>query len=226
VIWGHSLIGQQLKREFLLQLRQIKYLVNSCLFYLMLLFIFPLTLKPEIALLRTVAPGMIWMAMLLSILLSAERLFQHDYEQGVIEQWLVSGKPVHLIVSAKLFAYWVFNLLPLLILSPIVAFIFSLTGWETWILVLSLLLGSPGLFFLSALSAAFGLGINQKGALMALILFPLTLPLLIFGAGTVTIALDGFQTSANLALLLAMSLIAVSFLPYAIAAVIRASYMD
>ncbi|WP_298627095.1 heme exporter protein CcmB [uncultured Legionella sp.] len=223
---GNLLFIKQFKRELLIQIRQIRYLVNSCLFFLMLLFIFPLTMRPEIQLMRSIAPGLIWMAILLSMLLSAERLFQQDYEQGVVEQWLVSGESLCVIVSAKAMAHWFINLLPLLILSPLVAVLFSFSVWETWILILSLLCGTPALLFLCALAAAFGVGVNQKGALMALILLPLTLPLLIFGSGTLNIAMQGMPVSGYLALLLAMSLIAVSFLPYAIAGVMRISQVD
>ncbi len=223
---GILLFIKQFKREWLIQMRQIRYLINSCLFFLMLLFIFPLTIRPEIQLMRTIAPGLIWMAILLSMLLSAERLFQQDYEQGVVEQWLVSGESLSVIVSAKALAHWFFNLLPLLVLSPLVAVLFSFSAWETWILILSLLCGTPALLFLCALAGAFGVGVNQKGALMALILLPLTLPLLIFGSGTLSIAMQGMPVSGYLALLLAMSVIAVGFLPYAIAGVMRISQAD
>lgn len=223
---GILLFSNQFKRELLIQMRQIRYLVNSCLFFLMLLFIFPLTIRPEIQLMRTIAPGLIWMAMLLSMLLSTERLFQQDYDQGVVEQWLVSGESLAAIVSAKALAHWLFNLLPLLVLSPLIAVLFSFSAWETWILMLSLICGTPALLYLCALAAAFGVGVNQKGALMALILLPLTLPLLIFGSGTLNIAMQGVPVSGYLALLLAMSVIAVGFLPYAIAGVMRISQVD
>jgi len=220
------LFAKQCRRELLLQVRQIRYLVNSSLFFLMLLFIFPLTLKPELILLRTIAPGIVWMAVLLSMLLSAERLFLQDYEQGVIEQWLVSGQSLPLLVSAKVIAHWLFNLLPLFVLCPLVALLFSLHAWETLVLLLSLLCGTLALLFLCALAASFGVGVNQRGALMALILLPLTLPLLIFGSGTLNIAMQGLPISGYLALLLALSVIAAGFLPFAIAAVIRISHVE
>lgn len=220
------LFVRQFRREMLIQVRQIRYLVNSCLFFLMLLFIFPLTIRPELMLMRMVAPGLVWMAILLSMLLSLERLFQQDYEQGVIEQWLVSGQPLNLIVTAKVLAHWLISVIPLLVLSPLIAILFSFTAWETYILLLSLICGTPAILFLCALAAAFGIGINQRGALMALILLPLTLPLLIFGSGTLSIAMQGLPVSGYLALLLAMSLLAVGFLPYAIAGVIRVSHVE
>lgn len=226
MILGFALFLKQFKRELLIQIRQIRVLMNSCLFFLMLLFIFPLTLKPEIALMRTIAPGLIWMAMLLSMLLSADRLFQQDYDHGVIEQWLVSGRSLNLLVSAKVMAHWVFNLIPILVLCPLIAILFSFNWWETWILILSLFCGTPALLFLCALAAAFGVGINQRGALMALILLPLTLPLLIFGSGTLNIGMQDLPISGYLALLLAMSVIAIGFLPYAISAVIRICHVE
>ncbi|MFI4919206.1 MAG: heme exporter protein CcmB [Legionellales bacterium] len=223
---GFFLVAQQFRRELLIQVRQIRFLVNSCLFFFMMLFLFPLTLRPELSLMRSIAPGLVWMAMLLSLLLSAERLFQQDKEQGVIEQWLVSGQSLAALVFAKVLAHWCFNLLPLLVLCPVVAVLFSLGIWETWILMLSLICGTPALLFLCALAAAFGVGVDQGGALMALILLPLTLPLLVFGSGTLTCAMQGLPISGYLALLLAMSITAVGFLPYAIAAVMRISHAD
>ncbi|WBV68352.1 heme exporter protein CcmB [Legionella pneumophila] len=187
---------------------------------------FPLTLRPELMLMRMFAPGLVWMAILLSMLLSLERLFQQDYEQGVLEQWLVSGQPLNLLVTAKVMAHWLISVTPLLLLSPLIAILFSFNVWETCILLLSLICGTPAILFLCALAAAFGIGINQRGALMALILLPLTLPLLIFGSGTLSVAMQGLPVSGYLALLLAMSLLAVGFLPYAISAVIRISHID
>lgn len=187
---------------------------------------FPLSLKPEIILLRTIAPGLVWMAVLLSLFLSAEHLFQQDYEHGVIEQWLISGESLPLLVSAKVFAHWLFNLLPLLCLCPLVALLFSLSAWETGILALTIICGTPALLFLCALVAALGVGVNQKSVLMALILLPLTLPLLIFGSGALNIAMQGLPVSAYLALLTAMSVISVGFLPFAIAGIIRICHIE
>lgn len=221
-----SLFIKYFKREMLTQTRQIRFFINSALFFIMMLFIFPLTLRPEVELLRTVAPGLIWMAILLSMLLSAERMFQQDYEFGITEQWMVSGQSLSLIVAAKVTSHWVFNILPLLLLCPLIAFIFSLNLWETTNLALSLLCGTPALLFLCALGAAFGVGVNQKGALMALIIFPLTIPILIFGSGILMISMQGLPISGYLALLLAMTLISVAFLPLAIAGVIRISHVN
>lgn len=216
---------RQFKRELLIQIRDIRCLINSCLFFLMILFFFPMTLKADLILLRSVAPGLVWMALLLSLLLSAERLFVPDYEQGVIEQWLVFGRALPCIISAKIAAHWCFNVIPVLLLCPLVALIFSLTPWETTALILSLLCGTPALIFLCALAASFGVGMTQRAALMALILLPLALPILIFASATVTMAMQGLAISGYLALLLAFSVLSISFLPYTIAAVMRVSHV-
>ena len=220
------LFTKQFRRELLIQMRQIRFLVNACLFFLIFLFMFPLTIKPEVVLLRTIAPGLVWMGIMLSLLLSAERLFQQDYEHGVIEQWIVSGQSLPLLVAAKVIAHLLFNLLPLLVLCPLVSLLFSLNAWETGVLALTIICGTPSLLFLCALAAAFSVGINQKGLLMALILLPLTLPILIFGSGTVHIAMQGLPISAYLSLLSAMSVVAMGFLPYAIAGIIRISHVE
>lgn len=218
---GMTLFFHTVKREFILQVRQLKYLINSLLFMLMVLLLFPLTLTPETILLHTIAPGLIWLAILLSMMLSAERLYQLDYEHGVLEQWVVSGRSLPLMVGAKIVSHWLFNVIPLLLLAPIMTLFFSFSSKELWVLLLSLLSATPALIALSALSAAFGLGVSQKGAFMALILLPLTLPILIFGSGVMTIAAQGMAISGYLALLSAISLLSMAFLPFAIAAIIR-----
>ena len=108
-----ALFTKQLSREMLLHLRQLRLIINSCLFFLMIIVFFPLTMTPDTNLLRTIAPGLVWIAMLLAFFLSSERLFQQDYDDGVIEQWLVSGLPISLMVGSKILIHWLLNLLPI-----------------------------------------------------------------------------------------------------------------
>jgi heme exporter protein B len=218
-----TLLFTYFKREWLIQIRQIRLLLNGCLFFLMILLMFPMTLKPEIELMRTIVPGLLWIAVLLTVLLSADRLYTEDVEHGVMEQWLISGRSLPLILNAKILAHWFLNMMPVMLLCPLVALLFSLSLWETAILVCVLLCGTPALYYLCALAAAFGIGVHQKGALMALIVLPLALPLLIFGSGTVTLAMQGMPVGGYCALLLGLSVFAVGLLPYAIAGVIRIS---
>ncbi|KTC65911.1 heme exporter protein CcmB (plasmid) [Legionella adelaidensis] len=221
-----SLFIQQVQRELLLNSRQYNLLINSCLFYLMILVFFPLSMPADPQLLRTIAPGIFWMALLLSLLLSAERLFQQDYEDGVLEQWIVAGTSMSLLVCAKIITQWVLNIIPIILFTPLIALLFDLKAFEIFILEVSLFLGSPAILYLCALVAAFSLGIKQKGIFMALILLPLTIPILIFGSSALQLAMQQLPTNGILALLLAISLIAITLLPFAIASVIRFSLAE
>lgn len=221
-----SLFKQQLTREVLMHFRQLRMIVNACLFFLMIMVFFPLTMPPDTLLLRAILPGLVWIAALLAMLLSSERLFQQDYEDGVIEQWLVSGHPVSLFIVAKVLVHWLSTTLPMLLFCPFLALLFALNAHESLILMLSLVCGTPAILFLCALAAALGTGLRQKGVLMALILLPLTIPVMIFGSGAIAAAMQGLSVSGYLAILLAMSVVAAGFLPFAIAGVARIGFVD
>lgn len=221
-----NLFLRQVHRELLLHVRQPRSLFYSTVFFLMITVFFPLTMTPEPALMRQVAPGLVWTAMLLAFLLASERLFQQDYEEGVLEQWLLCGESLSLMVFAKVTVHWLLNLLPMLFLCPLLAILFSLSRHELAVLILSLIAGTPAILFLCALAAAFSTGIRQKGVLMALILLPLAIPVMIFGSATLNAAMQGLAVNGYLALLVALSLLASSFLPLAINAIIRISLAD
>lgn len=218
--------GRQFQRELLIHMRQPRLLINASLFFVMIVVFFPLTMPPNSLLLKQIAPGLVWMAVLLATLLASERLFQQDHDDGVIEQWLVSGYSLRIIVSAKMLAHWLLTVTPLLLFCPILALLFGFTLHELIILLLVLIAGTPAILALCALAAAFGTGMAQKGILMALVLLPLTVPVMIFGSGTITASMQGLSVSGYLAILLAISILAVGFLPFAIAAVIRIGLAD
>lgn len=213
-------ISRQFQREMLLHCRQPRQMIYSCLFFLMVLVLFPLTISAENTTLRLLAPGLIWIDVLFAFFLGSERLFQQDYEDGVIEQWLVSGYPLSLLIFAKILAHWMLNILPLILLCPLIAIFLGLNGHELLILIASLVLGTPAIFFLCALAASFSAGIKQKGLLMALILFPLTIPVMIFGSATLTAVIHGQAVSGYIALLLGISTLAVGLVPFAAAGVV------
>ncbi|MBA2656049.1 MAG: heme exporter protein CcmB [Tatlockia sp.] len=217
---------KQCQREWLIHLRQPRLILQAALFFLMVTIFFPLTLAPEKFLLRATAPGLIWIAMLFSMLLTSVNLFQQDYEDGFFEQLLISAYPLSVIVAAKLFLHWLLNLVPILIFCPLLALLFSLNWQETGILMLSLTLGTPAILFLCGFAAAFSAGMQQKGLLMALVLLPLTIPIMIFGSGCLSAAMQGLTTAGYLAILLALSILAAAFLPFAIAGVLRISLSD
>ncbi|WP_131783277.1 heme exporter protein CcmB [Legionella gresilensis] len=213
---------RQFKRDLLLNMRQPRFLMNAILFFIMIVVFFPLTFPPNIDILKQVIPGIIWVAVLLAMLLASDRLFMQDYEEGVIEQWLTSGYSLTIIVSAKLAVHWLLTLLPLLIFCPFLALFFRFSGLELMILVSSLIVGTPAILALCSLAAAFSIKLQQKGIMMALILLPLTLPIMIFGSSSLEM-FEFSQITGTLAILLAISLLCSCFLPFAIAAIIRIS---
>ena len=215
------LLKKQMYREFLVSLRQIHLILNSSLFFLLIVVLFPLSMLPDKQFLQTIAPGLIWLAMLLAFLLSAERLFQQDFHNGIIEQWLCSDAPLYLLVLSKILIQWLLNVLPFIFFCPLLAILFGLSCSDIVILVTSIILGTPPLVFFCGLAAIFTIGLNQKGALMALILLPLTIPVMIFGSDTLTAYMQGFPISGHLALLLAFSLLCCLLMPFAIAAIVR-----
>ena len=182
---------------------------------------FPLTLPPTPTILPKILPGILWTALLLSLLLTAEKLFQHDYADGVIEQWLASGITVTTVIMAKISAYWLLNAGSILLLCPIIGILFGLNLHQIIMIMILLIASTPCISFLCALAAAFSMSIARPGAIMALILLPLSLPIMIFGSSGVSAVLIGTQINAELAILTALSLLAASLLPYAIATVIR-----
>lgn len=220
-----TVLAVALKREMALYRRQLRLTINSVLFFLMVLIFFPLSMPADVLLLKNIASGLVWMALLLAILLSCERLYQQDSQDGVIEQWLVSGQSVWIFVAAKLMVHWLWTMVPVLIFCPLLAILFSYDGSTLFVLVLSLFLGSPALLALGALASAFAQGVEQRGVLMALILMPLTVPILIFGSGTVTAHLQGAAIQGQLALLLALSILSFAFIPMAIAGILRAELL-
>lgn len=209
------------QRELLLHLRQPQWLLHAALFFLMVMVFFPLTMPPEFSLLRRIAPGLIWVATLLALLLASQSLFQQDYDEGILEQWLLSGYPLSRIVFAKLLINWLLILCSLVLFCPLMAVLFHFTVYEMSILMLSFLCGTPVILLLCALAAAFSLGLQQKGVLMALILFPLAIPVMILGSATTTAAMQALPTSGYCALLCAFSILAIGLLPLTIAAVLR-----
>ena len=216
----------QFRREQLLQVREPRSVVFSVLFFAMIMVFFPLTITPEPHLLRQIAPGVFWIAVLLALLMASERLFQEDFNDGVIEQWLVSGSPISILVMAKLSVHWLLNLLPIIILSFVLGALFDLSLAERWVVIGSFILGTPSILFLSALAASFCTSMQQKGVLIALILLPLVVPVMIFGSGALNAAMFALPVKGYFAILLALSILAIAFLPFAIAAIIRISLTD
>jgi heme exporter protein B len=212
-----------MRRDLLASLRYRNDWVNPLFFLLMVVTLFPLGISPDPQTLTMIAPGVLWIAALLSTLLAVDSLFLQDFEDGTLEQLLLAPSSLYLMVVAKVFAHWLVTGLPVALLAPILSIMLNLSGEGLWVLMLTLLLGTPTLALISAIGAALTVGIRRGGMLVSLIALPLHVPVLILGTGAVQAVNEGFAYSAHLSLMMAMLALAVVLAPFAIAASLRIS---
>jgi len=212
------------RRDLLLAMRRRADVLTVLLFFVIVVSLFPLGVGPEPALLRTIAPGVIWVAALLASMLALGRVFALDYADGTLEQMLLSATPLGVIVAAKVFAHWLVTGLPLVLLAPALALQFDLPQEFIGELVISLLLGTPALSLIGAIGAALTLGLRGGGALLALLVLPLYIPVLIVGAGALDAAAAGLGASAHLLLLAAFLVLAAAFAPWTAAVALRIAH--
>ncbi len=210
-------------RDLLLALRRKGDVATALLFFVIVASLFPLGIGAEPNLLRSIAPGVIWVAALLSSMLSLARLFSADYADGTLEQILLGGAPLGVVVAAKALAHWLVSGLPLVVIAPVIALQYDLATSLYGVLGLSLLLGTPVLSLIGAIGAALTLGLRGGGVLLSLLVLPLYVPVLIMGAGSVEMASAGLGGQGQLLLLAAMLIGAAVFAPWAIAAALRIS---
>ena len=210
-------------RDLLLALRRRGDVAVALLFFVIVASLFPLGVGAEPNLLRAVAPGVIWVAALLSSLLSLRRLFESDHADGTLEQMLLGAAPLGVVAAAKAFAHWLVSGLPLVAMAPLVALQYDLAPALYGVLALSLALGTPVLSLIGAIGAALTLGLRGGGVLLALLVLPLYVPVLIVGAGSVEMAAAGLGGEAQLLLLAAGLVLAAAFAPWAIASALRIS---
>lgn len=211
------------RRDLLLAMRRRSDVFTVLLFFVIVVSLFPLGVGPEPALLRTIAPGVIWVAALLASMLALNRVFAQDYADGTLEQMLLSATPLGAIAAAKVFAHWLITGLPLVVLAPILALQFDLPQEFFGDLMLSLFLGTPALSLIGAIGAALTLGLRGGGALLALLVLPLYIPVLIVGAGALDAAAAGLGAGAHLLLLGAFLVMAAAFAPWVVAVALRIS---
>ena len=212
-----------LRRDLLIAFRQRSDLVNPLFFFIMVIALFPLGIGPEKSTLEKIAPGVIWIAALLSTLLSVDSLFRQDFEDGGLELALLSPQPLFLLVLGKVVAHWLVSALPLILVSPILSIMLYMDAETVKVTVLSLLLGTPVLSMISAIGAALTVGLRKGGVLVAIIALPLYVPVLIFGTGAVQAAAMAMSYSGQLAILATFLVLALAFAPVAIAAGLRIS---
>jgi heme exporter protein B len=213
--------GWLVKRDLLLVLRHRSDAANPLLFFLMVASIFPLGVGPETAVLKTIAPGIIWVAALLATLLALEALFRSDFDDGSLEQLLLSPHPLPILVLAKIFAHWLATGLPLLLMAPLLGLQFGLSGQAVQVLLLTLLLGTPALSLVGSVGVALTVGLRRGGLLLTLLLLPLYTPILIFATGAVVAVNQGLPAEAQIYMLGALLVLALTLAPLAAAAALR-----
>jgi len=212
-----------LARDLRIVMRRPGDAATALLFFVIVASLFPLGVGAEPNLLRSVAPGVIWVAALLSSMLSLARLFAADHADGTLEQLLLGASPLGIVAAAKVIAHWLVSGLPLVGIAPLIALQYDLAPELYGTLALSLLLGTPVLSFIGAIGAALTLGLRGAGVLLALLVLPLYVPVLIIGAGSVEMASAGLAADGQLLLLGALLVVAAAFAPWAIAAALRIS---
>ena len=208
-------------RDLRLALRRRSDIASVLFFFIIVASLFPLGIGPEPEQLRKLAPGVLWVAALLATMLSLPRLFADDHRDGTLEQLALSPYPLGLIVTGKTIAHWLVSGLPLALIAPILGVQFDLAADALWVLTLTILIGTPALSGIGAIGAALTLGVRGSGVLLSLLVLPLYIPVLIFGAGAVDATLSGTGAQAHLSLLAALALAGVFFSPWPSAAALR-----
>ncbi|MDE8033982.1 heme exporter protein CcmB [Actinobacillus equuli subsp. equuli] len=212
-----------IQRELTIAFRKPAEILNPLWFFLIVITLFPLLMGPNPELLGKIAPGVAWVAALLSALLSFERLFRDDYLDGSLEQLMLLPVGLPQVALAKVIAHWLLTGLPLILLSPVAAILLSLETQVWWALVLTLLLGTPILSCLGAIGVALTVGLRKGGTLLSLLILPLFLPVLIFAAAVLEAATLNMGYSGQLAIIGAILALTLTFSPFAIAGALRIS---
>jgi len=212
-----------IRRDLLLAMRRRTDIFTTLFFFIIVVSLFPLGIGPELDILRKIAPGVVWVAALLASMLALERLFAVDYADGALEQMLLTPQPVSLLVIGKVFAHWLVTGAPLVVMAPLLGLQYDLSADALGVLLLSLLLGTPALSLIGAIGAALTLGLRGGGVLVSLLVLPLYIPVLIFGAGAVEASASGLGAESHLSMLGAILLASLLLAPIATAAALRVS---
>ena len=210
-----------LRRDLLLAGRRRSEVLTAIFFFVVVVSLFPLGLGPERALLKRIGPGMLWVAALLATLLGLPRLFAADHADGTLEQMALSPQSFTLQVAGKVAAHWLLCGLPLVALAPLLGLLFDLDADALVALTWSLLIGTPLLSLIGAIGAALTLGVRGGGVLLSLLVLPLYIPALVFGAGAVEADAAGLGMQGHLSVLGAMLALAAFFAPWATTAALR-----
>ena len=218
-----GLLGLVIRRDLVLAMRRRSDVLTTLFFFVMVVSLFPLGVGPELDMLRKMAPGVVWVAALLASMLSLGRLFSADYLDGTLEQILLAPQSLSLLVLGKILAHWMVSGLPLVLMAPVLGLQFDMSAQALWVLIAALLLGTPILSMIGAVGAALTLGLRGGGVLVSLLVLPLCIPVLIFGAGAVEAVSTGMSIVSHLSLMGAMLVLALVFTPWVTAQALRIS---
>lgn len=213
----------ELRADLTLAYRNKSALFNPLLFFIMVAVLFAFGVGPETTILSTLAPGVIWVSALLSSLLALDHLFREDYENGSLEQLILSPHSSSALVLAKVIVHWLVTGLPLIVISPFIGMMMQLPTQAYQAMLLSLLLGTPALSLIGAVGVGLTAGIKRSGLLLSLLVIPLFIPVLIFGASAVQASAVGLPFSGQLYLLSAFSVMSLMLAPFAASAAIKIS---
>ena len=212
-----------IQRDLLLAMRRRSDVLTTLFFFIIVVSLFPLGVGPEMSILRTMAPGVVWVAALLASMLSLGRMFASDHLDGTLEQMLLSPQSLPMLVLGKALAHWLVTGVPLVLMAPVLGIQFDLPGDALGVLTASLLLGTPVLSLIGAIGAALTLGLRGGGVLVSLLVLPLYIPVLIFGAGAVEASAAGLGAGAHMSLLGAFLLASLVLAPWTAAVSLRIS---
>lgn len=210
-----------IRRDLLMVMRRKSEVLTALFFFAIVSSLFPLGIGPEPVLLRKIAPGVLWVGALLATMLGLQRMFAADHADGTLEQMATSPTPLVWLVLGKVVAHWLVSGLPLVLMAPVLGIQFDLDAGALGVLMLALLLGTPLLSFIGAIGAALTLGVRGGGVLLSLLVLPLYVPALIFGAGAVESHVAGLGAGGHLSLLAAILTLAAFFAPWAATAALR-----
>ena len=210
-----------LRRDLLVVMRRKSEVLTALFFFVIVCSLFPLGIGPEPGLLRKVAPGVLWVCALLATMLGLQRMFAADHADGTLEQMAISPTDLVWLVVGKIGAHWMVSGLPLVLMAPVLGLQFDLAPDALAVLMLTLLLGTPVLSLIGSIGAALTLGVRGGGVLLSLLVLPLYIPVLIFGAGAVESHIAGLGSGGHLSLLAALLVLAVFFAPWAATAALR-----
>jgi heme exporter protein B len=212
-----------IRRDLVLAMRRRSEIANPVLFFILVITLFPLAIGAQPKLLQAIAPGIIWVSALLATMLSLDSLFRSDFDDGSLEQILLSPHPTSILVLGKITAHWLTTGLPLLIVAPLLAVFLGMPNQALSVLLLTLLLGTPILSLIGAVGVALTVGLRRGGMILSLLVLPLYVPVLIFASNAVGMASSGLPVAAQINILISMLLMALVLAPWPTAAALKMS---